>query len=196
MSRAKRLLLLALAMLLTGFAPSPDHSIDVNGCGGGVIGYQNGVTYAFTAAHCVSGTPGPTISVDGGILNGRLVYTKGDLAYITYHIDHPPAHILPVATSLPKAGERIWMITSNYYTGEFLPVPAVWLNVSSTFQDKFTIWTVWGGSVRGFSGSPVLNERGELLGVVSIGYFIDLNFTDTIPYAPWTGITLLPGLAP
>jgi len=179
----------------SGFVPKVQQRIQVNTCGGAVIGYSEGVTLGVTAKHCIH-APNNTIDAEGGTRNGKPLRYEGDLAYFDYFVPEAPKAIHEWATKLPNPGDRIWMLTVNYFTQEFLPVPGTWLGVRDHWQGAYNIYTVWGGAMRGFSGSPVVDDQGKLIGVVSIGHFIDISDSQIAPYAPWTGVSVPRRLLP
>ncbi len=202
MTKGIKALILSLALIFTGIGgvtsahevgnmPPARARISVNSCNGAVIGHKAPWVYGVTATHCIK-APMDQVMVSYGPIwaMGERTLEHGDLSYIRWQASEIPGNVLPLAKELPKPGDGVWI--SGSIKGDYLPIPGIWLGVPMHLGNIKAVG-VYGMVSRGFSGSPVMNTKGELLGVVSVGTFIDSHESTSI-VAPWAGITVLPHL--
>ncbi|MFQ5752422.1 MAG: hypothetical protein ACE5HI_10530 [bacterium] len=173
-----------------GTPPPEQTRISVNTCNGVIVGYKAPYVYGITATHCIKAPMNMVMVSYGEIwIRGEKVKNKSDLSYIRWQAPEPK-YIVPLSKELPKPGEGVWVAGS--IRGDYLPVPGIWLGNIITYGDIET-HTIYGNVALGFSGSPVLNTDGELIGIISLGMFMDSRGSTSI-IAPWAGVSILPYL--
>lgn len=119
-----------------------------------------------TKAHCV--TDGP-VYLDGQPVRVVKLNPAFDLAVIeTDHVSAPP---LKIATKTPKAGDRAVVI--GHPLGFYTPIATFgWVSapvfVEPGMLFPYTLVQIVGAP--GNSGSPILNEDGEIISVLEAGW--------------------------
>jgi len=151
---------------ITGNAPSCSRSIE----GSGFVYAPNRV---ITNAHVVAGVRNPRVSVpDGGSLAARVVLYDSDRDIAVLAV--PGLNRTPLALTGPAASGSSAVVAGYPQNGPFTAVPArIAARTSVTgpniYQSKTVtrqVYTVRGRVLPGNSGGPLLNVRGEVLGVV------------------------------
>ncbi|MEN9208056.1 MAG: serine protease [Gloeomargarita sp. GMQP_bins_120] len=105
---------------------------------------------------------------DGSVRQARLVYfdptTDTALLAVKGDVRHLPA--LPVATGLPRIGQRV--LTVSYPIG-VLPVTATeGMVVGIRPYGRLTLLQIDAATSEGSQGGPVLDERGAVVGVITV----------------------------
>lgn len=195
MIKAIKAIILSLALLIpsgvtalnVGTPPPKGARIGVNTCNGAVLNYKAPFAYGVTATHCVK-APMDLVRIDMGETwaFGTTTRTDGDMAFIRWQQGEKPENMLPLAQHLPKPGDIVWI--AAVINGDYLPVPAVWLGTEMVLGEISSL-SLYGMVAAGFSGSPVINDQGEIFGIVSLGSFID-SHNETSIIAPWAGISV------
>jgi hypothetical protein len=145
-------------------------TVRLNGSGTGAIIARDGdTTYILTAAHCVKDKtkfeveyfhkacyPKPILE------RATLVATDeaSDIALLKVTKGIQPSHVIPICpgNELPRAGDAVWTVGCG--DGK----PPYCLVGKLTGEDGNGLRTDYGG-IGGFSGSPVLDSRGRLVGI-------------------------------
>jgi len=151
---------------ISGDAPSCSRAIEGSGC----VYAPNRV---ITNAHVVAGVRNPRVSVpDGGTLAARVVLYDSDRDIAVLAV--PGLNRTPLALTGPAASGSSAVVAGYPQNGPFTAVPArIAARTSVTgpniYQSKTVtrqVYTVRGRVLPGNSGGPLLNVRGEVLGVV------------------------------
>lgn len=93
------------------------------------------------------------------LIGGRVIHAwkANDIALLAFPApDHFQTLPLPIATERPRAGDRVIVPSYPAPTGEFFITEG---RVSGPGNMSADVWP-------GSSGAPVLNDRGEVVGVV------------------------------
>ena len=169
-----------------GTPPLRASRITVNMCNGAAVKYVKPWVYGVTADHCIK-APMDRVMVDVGENweIGELMRTDGDIAYIRWQGPKPEI-LLPFAKELPKPGDVVWVAAE--INGDYLPIPGVWLGTKMELGNISAL-AMYGSVSKGFSGSPVINHKGEIFGIISLGSFIDSHDSESI-IAPWAGVSV------
>ena len=145
------------------------------GCGGIVdgSGFVAAKGRVVTNAHVVAGVKNPKVIDGDGTHNARVVYfdTKNDIAFLVADdIRVPP---LGISTNALTAGSGV-LVEGYPEGGAFAAQTAVILDrftaigrdIYGQSITKRDIYSVQAHIVQGNSGGPVINERGEVVGIV------------------------------
>jgi len=135
-----------------------------------VVGSFGGQTLLLTSFEVVRAStkdPGPGITLDGSRQASLWTWDEGrDLALL---VTGGSIESLPWATVAPKAGDKVWAGGA----GQRMSVGVV-LSASDTVIEH----NIFLDEVR--RGAPLVNERGELLGMTSLAYNPGGRGTDTL----------------
>jgi serine protease Do len=114
---------------------------------------------------------------------------EGDLARLSVDISRNEVRPLPISGSLPRVGERIMMISNPLGLEQKVTVGVVsTVREISGFGDIIQINIPLS---RGSSGSPVVNMKGEAIGMVGFPLITEKDINLVIPGARLMG--LIPG---
>lgn len=114
---------------------------------------------------------------------------EGDLARLSVAIPRKAVRPLPVSSSLPQVGERIMMVSNPLGLEQKVTVGVVSaVRESPEFGSVIQINIPLSG---GSSGSPVVNMKGEAIGVVGFPLITEKSINLVIPGARVIG--LIPG---
>jgi S1-C subfamily serine protease len=151
---------------ITGTAPSCSRSIEGSG-------FLYSPQRVITNAHVVAGVRNPRVTVpDGGSLAARVVLYDADRDIAVLAV--PGLNRTPLTLTGPAASGTSAVVAGYPQNGPFTAVPAriaAETNVTgpNIYQNKTVtrqVYTVRGRVLPGNSGGPLLNVRGEVLGVV------------------------------
>jgi tetratricopeptide (TPR) repeat protein len=111
-------------------------------------------------------------TVDGRVYPVRWIVAEdkeGDL--IRLAVDIPQAAVIPVpvSSSIPEPGESVFVIGSAFVPGG-TTLKGIVSSVRDYYRQGKTIRIVAPGGEPGYSGSPVVNTKGYLVGVIRRGW--------------------------
>lgn len=141
---------------------SPESGGSMAVTSGTYISFGQG-TGVLTCAHGIKSREVDVTFSDGRVERGLATCDKDghDIAFV--YVTHPTIQPVPFSQSPPQVGERVEFVT---YGGPDTSIRYFWAQVTSTTSQS----TETTGKVTyGDSGGGILNERGELVAVQSVG---------------------------
>ena len=164
---------------------------------GFLIASHGNQSYGITAGHlCIQGPPPGAIFEDGSTpqvlqrievlslnsvipISAQVLNIDASLDLCLLQISSPARQVIELSPEPPKRGERAFTMAAplgtfdsaggmlltfdGYYSGATLANPLAAYGSQPTLFDAYTI-----PSQHGSSGSPIMNERGQLIGVTSM----------------------------
>ncbi len=158
MQRCRLSLVLAGLLLLSGvtsvLAAERDAVLRVEGCTGFIVEGN----LLVTAKHCRHPAT-LTVTVQGQAVAARRVYAPdGEDGPVVFRLDGGPHPSLPVAQRKPEPGERVYSL--GYPGGNWARIEGELIGGNGV-DVNYTNHRIATGN----SGGPLLNERGEVIGV-------------------------------
>jgi S1-C subfamily serine protease len=161
----------AALLLLT---KNPEQLIKSSRSGSGVIIDPKGIIV--TNAHLVQNAAAISVKLPGGIrLEGRVIreFPEHDIAFLAVRSSAPLSYIPLANSDMLVAGDRVYCIghalnhKGSLFAGKVSGILRPWMRKNSGtkfFQIRFG-FHLYGGD----SGSPILDPKGHLVGLVSAG---------------------------
>jgi len=143
------------------------------------VAQGRGKTYYLTAKHCT-----PAALVGGKAVGEIYLHPTRDVAMLVVESEES-VFCLPLASEKPAPGDVLFAI--GFHLGDF---PLVTQGYAGGLEGQMSAPVIWGAS-----GGPVLNAEGEVVGVLSWGWMVELNNWTYVPvthiagYAPYDDVS-------